>query len=103
MSVRTPIFTTPSEILSAARPAAGRNSAAIIIRPDASRFMGDLVLGCWLLDAQVALQLVHALLERVAREGVDDAPVLHDVVAVGQLRGDPEVLLHQDHREPLLL
>src|SRR6476660_4156445 len=46
-------------------------------------------------DAQVLVQHVHLAGEFRLGELLDDAAVLHDVEAVGQRRGEAEVLLHQ--------
>ena len=49
------------------------------------------------------MQLVHFCGELGIGEGVDDAAVLHDVVAVGDRRGEAEILLDQQNGEALAL
>src|SRR4051812_37809567 len=47
------------------------------------------------LDAEVFLQHGHVVLQLVLREFADDLAVLHHVEAVGQRRGEAEVLFDQ--------
>ena len=54
-------------------------------------------------NAEIFMQLVHIRGEFGIGEGVDDLAVLHDVVAVGDGRGEAEILLDQQDREALLL
>ncbi|MNN27989.1 hypothetical protein D3C81_1415420 [compost metagenome] len=49
------------------------------------------------------MQHRHLCLQFAGIEALDDAAVLHHVEAVGQRRGEAEVLLHHHHRVPLLL
>ena len=53
-------------------------------------------------DAEIIVQLVHVGFELGIGELVDDAAVLHHVVAVGDRRGEAEVLLDQQDGEALL-
>src|SRR5262245_32023300 len=56
-----------------------------------------------LLNTQILVQLVEIGLELRIREGVDNAPMLHDVVAIRDGRCPAKVLLDQQDREALLL
>src|SRR5262245_40972502 len=56
-----------------------------------------------LLNTQILVQLVEIGLEIRIGEGVNNAPMLHDVVAVRYGRCPTKVLLDQQDREALLL
>src|SRR5512140_2619494 len=107
MSVRTPIFTTPSEIF----PAAGAADAAPASRAAASAKEVSETrtrpLMCASLsprsDAEEALQRLHAALELGPCDDVDDPAALEQEVAVGQRGDEPEVLLDEDHGVAALL
>src|SRR4051794_30088063 len=51
---------------------------------------------------QVALDAVEITGDICSRERVDDPAVFYHVVAVRQLGGETEVLLHEKHRKPAL-
>src|SRR5437588_7682891 len=53
--------------------------------------------------AKVVVQLVGVPRNSLVADHVDDAPVLDDVMAIGQGRGKMEILLDQEDREALLL
>jgi hypothetical protein len=52
---------------------------------------------------EVVVQLVSAARDILVADHVDDAPVLDDVMTVGEGRGKVEILLDQQDREALLL
>ena len=54
-------------------------------------------------NAEIVVQLFEVGVEFGIGEAFDDAAVLHDVMAVGDRRGETEVLLDQQDREALLL
>ena len=54
-------------------------------------------------DAEIFVELVHVRRQFAVGETVDDLAVLHDVIAVGDRRGETEVLLDQQDGEPLSL
>src|SRR6266851_4316638 len=113
MSVSTPTLTTPSEICAAAGPAAKAASArvrATVEAAVAARFRLVRAIGppfrrvCrWASDAKESMERLLAPLQPGARDHVDDAAVLNQVVAVGERRDEAEILLDQDHGEALLL
>src|SRR5438045_6998730 len=53
--------------------------------------------------AKVVVQLVGVPRNILVADHVDDPPVLDDVMAVGEGRGEVEILLDQEDREALLL
>src|SRR6266571_2417402 len=103
MSFITPILMTPSLICACAPPHASRPATAA--RPK-RRFMGSSSLG-WCrgpareLYAEILVKLFHVGVQLVIGEAVDDAAMLHDVVAVGDRRGEAEILLDQQDGKPL--
>src|SRR2546426_3759418 len=97
-SFMTPILMMPSEICAAAGPAA--KIAATTTRTHVMRIY---VAPCLLrLDTQVLVQLVHVGFELGVGDHVDDAAVFHHVVAIRHGGGEPEVLLDEQHGEPLV-
>src|SRR5262249_26183114 len=57
----------------------------------------------FLLDPEVVVQLAEVSRQFGIAEAVDDPPVLDDVMAVGNRRGKPEILLDQENGKSLLL
>src|SRR5271169_567579 len=118
MSDSTPILITPSEICACAAPAP---SAAATARPPMHlpRFMlppsllGNACLaarpcqnpppGAVVSDAEILVQLADVGVEQCVGNHVDDPPVFHDVVPVGDGRREMEVLFDQQNREALRL
>src|SRR5512142_47554 len=108
MSVSTPIFTTPSETLSAASPLPANASSAPIAMVRIARVMPAFPFrfraATWdRSDTEELLQRLLLAFELLLLQPVDDAPALDEVVAVGERRDEPEVLLHEDHGEAALL
>src|SRR6478609_7174581 len=104
MSDSTPILMTLSEICACAAPFASVAATAtasrfcfdsFMVAPPVDRLIGGR------LHAQVLVQLAHAGVELGVRDQVHDAAVLHHVVPVRHGRGEAEVLLDQQDREPL--
>src|ERR1700704_4706262 len=95
-SLRTPILTMPSEIWAWA---AGAPSSTAV-----SAGVGTFVSMWWTpfkrLDPEVLVHLVHVGVEGGVGDGVDHSAALHHVVAVGHGGGEPEVLFHEQDREP---
>src|SRR6202166_2547297 len=122
MSVSTPTLTTPSEICAAAGPAAKMASprvraaieatveAAVEARVRLVRAIGPPFLRVCRCDgpqmpsdAKESMERLLAPLQPGARDHIDDAAVLDQVVAVRERSDEAEVLLDQDHGEALLL
>src|SRR5512134_1740956 len=102
MSVRTPIFTTPSEILPlpwASAPAAAR---AIHVQT-ARRAMRSMQFPFSWSHAQEAMQRLQPSFQVRLLDDVHDAPPLDQEVAIGERRDEAKVLLDEDDREPALL
>src|SRR5690242_15246755 len=95
----TPILTTLSEICACAPPDPKPTLSASAATPASNAVIVRFIVIVPLLNPEIALQLVDARLELVARNGVDHAPVLDHVVAVGHRRGEAEVLLDQQDGE----
>src|ERR1700722_20142825 len=55
------------------------------------------------LDSEILVQLFKVGVQAGVQEPVDDAAVLHDVIAVGHCLGETEILFHQQDGESLLL
>src|ERR1700676_4506349 len=122
MSVSTPTLTTPSETCAAAGPAAktarARVRAAVktaVKTAVGARFRLVRAIGPPFLrvgrcdgpqmpsDAKESMERLLAPLQPGARDHIDDAAMLDQVVAVRERRDEAEVLLDQDHGEALLL
>src|SRR5512145_754235 len=90
---------TPSEICACApRLPSARATAAL------NFFTADMLPPSWLYsNSEILLDAAHAGLERRARHHVDDAAVLDDVVAVGDLLREAEILLDEQNGEAFLL
>src|SRR5947208_16272034 len=99
MSVRTPTFTTSSEIWAESGRATSASAAA-------SAMFRDLAMSPPLSsetsDAQETVERLAASVDLVSRDHIDDAPSLHEVMAVGERRDEAEILLDEDHRETAL-
>jgi hypothetical protein len=52
---------------------------------------------------EIIMQLVGAVRDILVADHVDDLPVLDDIMAVGEGRGEVEILLDEEDRETLLL
>src|SRR5580704_178501 len=125
MSLRTPILTTSPEISAEAdadrtRVAAAPKIAASFIasssdKPQNSRVSplcarlrgeGDIPRSAiHLVQAshpEVVVQLVGVPRDILVADHVDDLPVLDDIMAVGEGRGEAEILLDQEDREALM-
>src|SRR5512138_2609362 len=97
MSVRTPIFTKPSDSLSAAAAPPARPRAAAAARASDTRARPLIfVFLSPRSDAEEALQRVHPALELGPCDDVDDAPALEQEVAVRERGDEAEVLLDED-------
>src|SRR6266446_5411676 len=107
MSLSTPILTTSPDIWAeagavSARTAAKPNIAASFIGVPFGKFL--LRRSFWSLShTKIVVQLVDVLRKILVADHVYDAPVLDDVMAVGEGRGKVEILLDQQDREALLL
>src|SRR6476619_4322951 len=106
MSERTPILMTPSDtcafaIIGAPIAAKARPIAALSLRT-ADILISFASFGCES-DSEILVHPPHVGLELRPRDHVHDAPVLDDVVPVGHGLGEPEILLHQQDGEALLL
>src|SRR5213594_2649046 len=113
-SFMMPILITPSEIsawtgAAAASSAAARTRTRVAVMVEtpfisSPRTAGPqprdvLRLALPSLDSEILVQLAHVGVELGVGDRVDDAAVLHDVVAVGDGGREPEVLLDEQDRE----
>src|SRR4051812_32439316 len=96
MSVRTPILITPSDTWAFAPLAPSARATAQL------NLLRDIELPPWL-NPEILLNAVHVRFQPVVRHHVDDAAMLHHVVAIGYRLREAEILLYQQQREPLLL
>src|SRR5262245_15502154 len=96
----------PSEISAAAAPTLNIPATAKV-RP----WIIFIVVSPWLTlgtrssrsNAEILMELGHVRLEVAVGDAVDDAAVLHQVVAVGDRGGEAEVLLDQQDGEAVRL
>src|SRR6185369_2010946 len=113
MSFMTPIFIVPSLYCACAEP--HPNMTASAVRP-ISPFMAFSPVDRFFVvctpafrvtsfksHPQVIVDLVKVGLELGVGEPVDDATVLHDVIAIGDRRSEAKILLDQEYGEALLL
>src|SRR5260370_41154471 len=96
MSCSTRILTVSREICACA--AADIISAAA--RPARA---ATLIRFSSLLNSEIVVQFAEVLRQLGIAEHVDDPAVLDDVMAVGDCRGEAEILLDQEHRKPFRL
>src|SRR3990167_6083898 len=102
-SLSTPILMTPSEIWACATPR-GRASASSVMNTLLTMYLLLSSVDGWSgpsLYAEVLVQLVHAGRQLRVGNHVHHPAVLHHVVAVGDPRGEAEVLLDQQDGEAL--
>src|SRR6185503_6048661 len=102
MSESTPILITLSEICACAAPAVSAPATASASRLRWSTFMVFLLVE-GVSDAEVLVELRHVGVELGVRNEVDDATVLHYVMAVRDRGREAEILFDQQDREALLL
>src|SRR5512133_309708 len=102
MSVRTPIFTTPSETFPLAW-ASAPEAARVMNVQTATRAMRSMRFPFSWSHAQEAMQRLQPSFHICLPDDVDDAPPLDEEVPVGEGRDEAEVLLDEDDREPALL
>src|SRR5260370_4633829 len=95
-SLSPPSLMTPSEPWAWTGPAATASAATSVAIPSA------FIAGSFL-DPEILVQLVHVGVELRVDDGVDDAPMLHDVMPVGHGGREPEILLDEEDREALRL
>src|SRR5437763_14329554 len=98
MSFMTPILTTSAEICACAASivsaADSVSAAAKAAKPD------DLIIPLpYVSNAEIFVQFVLVLRQFRVVERVDDPAVLDDVMAVGDRRGEAEILLNQQDRK----
>src|SRR3954471_3049991 len=106
MSDRTPILMTPSDTcafatIGALIAAKARPSAALSL-PTADILISFASCG-FESDSEILVDPAHVGLQLGPGDHVNDPPVLDDVVPVGHGLGEPEILLHQQDGEALLL
>src|SRR6185369_7828550 len=99
MSLRTPILITPSDTCACAAEAANARETAAAILVVAFTANPPLLTS----DSEIFVHAAHVGLELGARDHVDHAAVLDDVVPVGELLREAEVLLDQHDGEALVL
>src|SRR3989304_9784389 len=102
MSFMTPILMTPSLICACAVPAASTTASAAV---HSRRFID--IPPCyrarWALShSEIVVQFFDIGIQFGVGELVDDTPMLHDVIAIRDGRGEAEILFHQQNGEALL-
>src|SRR5437879_5006244 len=80
-----------------------RSAAAATARAATSVAIPSTFIAGSFLDSEILVQLVHVGVELRVDDGVDDAPMLHDVMPVGHGGREPEILLDEKDREALRL
>src|ERR1051326_2738737 len=106
MSLSTPIFTLIGFCACAAVPSSTASENAKL---PTRRIKTSLCVGLLrpspssVSDSQIVVQLSHIRLQCGGREVVHDATMFHDIVAVGNSRGEIKVLLDQQYGESLRL
>src|SRR5260370_24374885 len=95
-SLSPPSLMTPSEPWAWTGPAATASAATSVAIP-------SIFIAGSFLDREILVDLVHVGVGLRVDDGVDDAPMLHDVMPVGHGGREPEILLDEEDREPLRL
>src|SRR5215510_13694721 len=102
MSVRTPILTLTCCALAVPHVRMMARAARLIFRfIDVSSYFAPL--GLVSLDTEIVMQFVDVCIQFRVGKLVDDTTMFHDVIAVRNGRGEPEVLFHQKDRKALIL